>query len=54
MKYVHMTYNFVNAKLKAVPIVLGAIRRLGIICFRALNQNLGGRRLKMTARGKQF
>jgi hypothetical protein len=46
VKYVHMTYNFVTAKRKVVPVVLGAVRRLGIICFRALNQNLGGRRFK--------
>jgi hypothetical protein len=46
MKYVHLTYNFVTAKPKVVPIVLGAVRRLAIICFRALNQNLGGRRFE--------
>jgi hypothetical protein len=32
MKYVNMTYNFLIAKPKVVPIVLGAVRRLGIIC----------------------
>jgi len=46
MKYVRMTCNFVTAKPKVVPVVLGAVRRVGIICFRALNQNLGGRKFK--------
>jgi hypothetical protein len=54
MKYVHMTYNFVTAKPKVVPVVLRAVCRLGIMCFERWIKILAAADLKMIARGKQF